>query len=423
MTSADPRPSAPSPAPPTFPVRKPAWNETRVLVIVALALAVLDSAIHLAGPPTTGWAGIPVLLVVGLVLDGAVPFLPRCPRVVAGLAMLAVAAIAVSEMVSPGLLIPAEPITQVRIPTAVTLIVWYQVRYRDHGTSLAVVSVLTVLGAQLWSPTWDVTPTGLLGTLVPALLALYFRSRSELLQSLRDRAERSEREARLLAEHARHEERRRLATEMHDVVSHRISLIVLQAGALGVKSPSAEVRDAVEDIRTTGIQALEELREVVGVLRGDIAGDITEKRRVSGGGRRRPADLDLATLVAESQAVGVPVELRVEGDLDGDGAAAVPVPVQRTVYRVVQEGLTNVRKHAPGADVRVTLTCTQTGVEVLVQDTGTTSETHAVLADSGSGVGLAGLRQRVESFGGTLDSGPFDGGFRLRAVLPAGNRQ
>ena len=383
------------------------WQDTGMLTLAGVAVAAVDVATRLAGQVTTGWAGPNAHLVIGLVTAASIPLLARAPRAVAGLALMTLAVMAIADVVSPGLLIPLEPITEVRVPTAVSVIIWYLARYRDRGTVLAVVPAIAVFGGELWNPSWGVTPAGLLGTVVPALLGLYFRSRSELVQALKDRAERSEREAKLRAEHARFAERQRLATEMHDVVSHSISLIVLRAGALGIHAPDDDTRGAAEEIRHTGARAIEELRQVVGVLHGDDPVGGVESAEQD----ERLDAFDVSALVAENRAVGVAVAFHVEGD-----HAAAPLPVRRAVYRLVQESLTNVRKHAQGAEVRVALIYMPTGVEVSVRDSGSVLRPDAVSA--GAGVGLAGLRQRVESLGGTFAAGPDGTGFQVKAVLP-----
>jgi signal transduction histidine kinase len=239
---------------------------------------------------------------------------------------------------------------------------------------------------------------------VGPLLALYFGARHALLQSLRERADRAERERYLLAEQARAEERARLAGEMHDVVTHRVSLMVLQAGALRMTSPDEATRRAAEDLRVTGCQALDELRDLVGILRSHPDGDET------------PATEGLAALVAESASVGTPAELTEEGD----PALASPL-VGRTAYRIVREALTNVRKHAPGARVTVHVSYGDSQVRLAVRNTAAPGAADlSGLAGTGSGLGLSGLRQRVELVHGTLRAGPApDGGFCLEATLPA----
>ncbi|TDC94250.1 two-component sensor histidine kinase [Actinomadura sp. 7K507] len=238
-----------------------------------------------------------------------------------------------------------------------------------------------------------------------ALIGMYVAARRRVLQGLTERAERAERERHLLAEQARAEERARLAAEMHDVVAHRVTLMVLQAGALRVRAPDEPTRSAAEELRGTGCRALEELRDVIGLLRRDPEGAATA-----------PAEPlpDLSVLVAESVAVGVPVELAERGE----PPAASPA-VGRTAYRIVQEALTNARKHAPGAAVHVEVRYRTDGVTLIVRNAAASREPDTELAASGSGMGLAGLRERVELIGGTFTAGPHAGGFHVEASLPA----
>jgi signal transduction histidine kinase len=209
------------------------------------------------------------------------------------------------------------------------------------------------------------------------------------------------------------EERVRLAAEMHDVVTHRVSLMVLQAGALGVTATDAATRAAAEDLRAAGCQALEELRDLVGVLRAtpeDAVEDVAVPR--AGGQAAAP---DFGELLTESESVGVSVEL----DQRGNPALASPV-VGRTAYRVVQEALTNVRKHAPGATAKVIMDYQADRVHLPIRNTAPERQVDESLTASGSGTGLLGLRQRVELVSGTLHAGPTeDGGFEVDATLPA----
>ncbi|MEJ2860879.1 sensor histidine kinase [Actinomycetospora flava] len=255
---------------------------------------------------------------------------------------------------------------------------WVGFRFNDHAFLLFVASLVTLAG-------------------------LYVGTRREAIAGAVERAERAEREQDLLAEQARADERVRLAGEMHDVVTHRINLMVLQAGALGVDSDDPAVRDAAEDLRRAGVQALAELRDLVGVLRaGRTAGSATADV---------PAD-ELDGLVDESRQVGVDVALEVTGDPTG------PAPtVRRTLHRVVQESLTNARKHAPGAAVRVAVRHEDGRVSATI--TNGPADAPAARDTTGGGVGLDGLRRRVGLVGGTLAAGPTDdGGFRVAADLP-----
>ncbi|UGQ11671.1 histidine kinase [Yinghuangia sp. ASG 101] len=262
----------------------------------------------------------------------------------------------------------------------------------------------------LWARPWDlVTASDQIGNvligLAPALYGLYVASRRRLIAALEERAERAEREQELRAENARSEERARLAGEMHDVVTHRVSLMVLQAGALRTLAPDAGTRRAAEDLRLVGCQAMEELRNLVTILRSeDSFGSALDDR---------PCVLDLTTLVAESRAAGVEVAL------DADAVPPASPVVVRTAYRVVQESLTNVHKHAPGARVAVELRDGDGRLRLEVRNTRPTGPGEMVFP--GEGTGLLGLRRRVETVGGTLRAGPTgDGGFAVAADLPTG---
>jgi len=267
-------------------------------------------------------------------------------------------------------------------------------------------AALMTISIRPWTPSFDGVTGGVFFTVLPALFGLYIQNRSQLIQALTERAERAEREQELLAEQARADERVKLAGEMHDVVTHRVSLMVLQAGALRITADDDATRAAAEELREAGCQALTELRDLVGVLRTHAEGVAEPTDAV-----RLP---DLAELVAESEGVGMSVELIV----DGNPLLTAPV-VGRTAYRVVQEALTNVRKHAPGARTRVHVRYRADRVRLTVRNSAPGEAVDQELGDSGSGTGLLGLRQRVELVSGrfTAAARP-DGGFEVDAILP-----
>lgn len=385
----------------------------RTVVVFVVAMTALDLALGLAGPPTTGWAGPYAGVALQVVADLSLLFLFRAPRTVTTLVVAVTVLMAVSDAFAPGLFVPAVQLSPGTVPRVLPAVLVFLVFAAPRREWVAVTAVVTVLAARPWSPAWDLTPLGLLSTLVPALVALYIDARRRLVQSLRDRAERAEREQDLLAEQARADERRRLAADMHDVVTHRISLMVLQAGALETATaPSApDVRSAAGDIRTAGTQALTELRDLVGVLRTEQEGTGPAPER--GGGAAAAGDP--AEPARESAAAGLPVDLDIEGAPD-----ALAPTVARTAYRVVQEALTNVRKHAPGARTGVRLRYGPDRVEIRVENAAAPDGADPALAGTGSGSGLAGLEQRVGLVGGTLRHGPTsDGGFVVDARLPA----
>ncbi|SOB82378.1 Signal transduction histidine kinase [Streptomyces sp. 1331.2] len=249
-------------------------------------------------------------------------------------------------------------------------------------------------------------------TVPPVVTGLYVGARRRLIESLKDRAHGLETELDLLAEQAqerarraRLEERTRIAREMHDVVAHRVSLMVVHAGALeriAAKDPEKAAQSA-KLMGEVGRQALNELREILGVLRMDD---------------ERPQEPDslaaLPRLVDQSRAAGMAVTLTVSGSRQEFTGEA-----EQTAYRVVQEGLTNAHKHAGGAQVSVLLAYAPNGVRVSVVNACPGGERGAAQLPSG-GNGLVGMRERVIALGGTFSSGPeADGGFRVEAVLPS----
>jgi signal transduction histidine kinase len=226
---------------------------------------------------------------------------------------------------------------------------------------------------------------------------LYLRSRRQLLQTLRDRADRAEAVARLQAQQAQMRAREEIAREMHDVLGHRLSLLSVHAGALAYRpdATTTEVAGAAETIRASAHQALQDLREVIGVLRAPV-GELPQ-----------PTFADLPVLVEDSRQAGVPVELTF------DAPGNPPDHVGRTAYRIVQEGLTNALKHAPGQEVRIqVIGAPGNGLTVEVSN-------PAPSKRSGDGQGLLGLTERAQLVDGRLEHGRTpEGEFRLAAWLP-----
>ncbi|MFF7470665.1 histidine kinase [Streptomyces sp. NPDC008092] len=284
-------------------------------------------------------------------------------------------------------------------------------------------------------------------TAPPVLLGLYVGARRRLMESLRERADSLERELQLLAERAeeraewaRGEERTRIAREMHDVVAHRVSLMVVHAAALQAvarKDPEKAVRNAAL-VGDMGRQALTELREMLGVLR---SGEAVQRRTASAAAsasvavplaavgvaaaaaasrvaaeEEGPWLSELEVLVGQSAAAGMVVDLSVEGDVRSYAAA-----VEQTAFRVVQEALTNVHKHAAGAKTHVRLAHRVAEIAMQVENEPPPEPASAASAGLPSGGnGLVGMRERVLGLGGVFVSGPTDaGGFRVSAVIPA----
>jgi signal transduction histidine kinase len=204
------------------------------------------------------------------------------------------------------------------------------------------------------------------------------------------------------AETAIVEERARIARELHDVVAHAISVIVLQArgGRRLLDWEPDETRNALDAIESTGQQALVEMRRLLGLLRAD------DEELALG---PQPSLTRLDSLVAEVEKAGLPVELTIEGD-----PTELPAGVDLSAYRIVQEALTNALKHAGPARARVLVRYGEEGLELRIADDGTGSGNGA-----GSGHGLVGIKERVAVLGGDLDAGPASsGGYEVRVLLP-----
>ncbi|MDA0563631.1 histidine kinase [Streptomonospora sp. S1-112] len=438
-----------------FPTALPAgdggdpWRPTPVAA-VAVAAAVLPLVaatvwVRLAdGPP----GAVPALdIAVGLLAWVAAPALLWRPVPVAlALAVLALLSPAATPVATMAALFTAQ---RHRLPVAVTVAAAGLAAHALQG---------------LWQPSggisygwWLLLVAAGYGAMVGwgALL----RAHRALVGSLRERARRAEAEQGRRVAEARMAERTRLAREMHDVLAHRLSLLATYAGALEYRPDSAPERlAAAAGVVREGVhQALEELREVIVLLRADdgAADDDLDAPEAA-----RPPSAALAGLVAETRAAGTQVHLRLR--VEDDRLDTLPAGTARALYRVVQEGLTNARKHAPGSPVAVTVHgAPGEGLTVSLanplagadgprpDDPGDLAprpvggrgghgglrpgdphpgDPHPRDPDSprepapppppGTGTGLVGLTERVRLAGGRLDHGAAGGEFALRAWLP-----
>ncbi|GAA3511881.1 sensor histidine kinase [Aeromicrobium panaciterrae] len=277
--------------------------------------------------------------------------------------------------------------------------------------------VAGILGAAIASTAWgvgapeDIAGTTyrfvLLSTLVVAswLLGFLARTRRAYVASLEQRAEQLERDAEQQAQIATAAERARIAREMHDVVAHSLSVMVVQAdGALYAADKRPEFAlETLHTISETGRASLVEMRKLLGLLRGDDDG--VELAPM-------PGASDIAEMVDQLRASGLAVELSVMGNL-----ARLDSPTGLTVYRIVQEALTNTLKHGgPGVTAAVDLRVTTDSVRIQVDDDGRGGTTP----DDGQGHGILGMRERIAVHAGEVEAGPRPGGgFRVRAVVPA----
>jgi signal transduction histidine kinase len=249
-----------------------------------------------------------------------------------------------------------------------------------------------------------------LGTIVGNLVAIFAAwvmgtfvfSRQEYVRQLEDRTKELQEAREELAERAVADERLRIARELHDVVAHSLSIIAVRAGvgAHVLDTNPEEARTALKTTEQVSRKALDEMRRLLGVLRDGTAPSLSPLPGLS----------ELSDLVEGVSSTGPAVDLRINGD---------PIPLsaglELTAYRIVQESLTNVVKHAHASKARVAVTFHPTELVVEVVDDGA-----AVVSSNGTnGHGLEGMRERAELFGGTFEAGPLqDGGFRVRAAMP-----
>lgn len=235
------------------------------------------------------------------------------------------------------------------------------------------------------------------------LVGYALRERTEQTEAAEERAFRAEREREIAARVAVAEERGRIARELHDVVAHAVSVMVLQVGAVRHRMPEsdAESREALKNVEQAGRSALTEMRRLLNAMRhDDEALELLPQ----------PGLQDVETLVAHVRAAGLPVRLEVHGE-------PVPLPpgLDLSAYRIVQEGLTNSLKHSGASQAEVDVRYGPTDLELEVRDDGT----GAVSTDEGLGHGLVGVRERVKIYGGEMSAGASrSGGYVLRARIP-----
>ena len=391
----------PSPATEPAPVTRSPWS-TAQGVAFDLALTLAGLAVVLV----MGLNGIDTLSVVLSLLE-IVPLLLRRIRPTLSFTL-------VSLVMSAQVFLKDVPIWgQVAMPVALYAMAAYAPR-RHARIALAVGLVAGIVGPVSWwraygtgsnYPTLFVT-TELL-VITPWVIGTLLRIRRAYVAELIDRGHRLAREAEQRAELAASDERARIAREMHDVVAHGLSMMIVQAdGASYVVHRDPErASEAMAAISATGRESLAEMRRLLGLLRSeDDPGP---------GHRPQPGLADLGYLVEQSRASGMHLTASVV-----EPAHPVMAGVGLTVYRVVQEALTNVRKHAgPGPQVQLSVRPDGRALVVEVCDDGRGPGVHRDV--DGGGHGLAGMRERVALHGGSLHTGPrVGGGFEVRAEIP-----
>ena len=293
-------------------------------------------------------------------------------------------------------------------------------RWRAEGVGAALVGVLAAAAAR-WGPAAPWLPTAVLVTVVVVLAGALSRVRRAEVQALRDRADALERERDAAAARAVAEERLRVARDLHDLVGHGLSAIAVQAGTarvalrIGAVDAATEALTAVEAVTR---ESLTEVRQVLGVLRSPVPAPE----------QPAPGLQDVGTLVAHTAAAGCSVATELVGDV-----SSVPASVSLAAYRILQEALTNVVKHAAGAAVTVRVGASPDAVDLVVEDlpvrvatsgegvppTGPSAAALATPGQPGGGLGVVGMSERAAAFGGDLVAGPVGGaGWRVTARLP-----
>jgi signal transduction histidine kinase len=374
--------------------RRHGFDALIVLAALELTLEVALRSDESQGPTTTRWFTVPAIALVVLPLlarrrfpfaaPAAVWLVAALLSFVDGRLVVLTVTTSVAGMVAAYLLGNLHDERQARIGLAVVLGGAAVVVYNNPEAASGEFVFAPLLFAIGW------------------LAGFAVRERAEQAEAAEARAAQAEREREAAARLAVAEERARIARELHDIVAHAVSVMVLHVGTVRRRLPDefADDRDALGDVERAGRTALAEMRRLLGAMRHE--GDGLELAP-------RPGVDDLDRLVDELGRAGLRVRLRVEGE-------PVPLPpaIDLSAYRIVQEGLTNVLKHAHTGDAEVVLRYAPGQVQIDVRDHGTGNS-----AGDGLGHGLVGVRERVKIYGGEMTAGPVDGGgFLLSTRLP-----
>ncbi|MCS6556319.1 sensor histidine kinase [Curtobacterium flaccumfaciens] len=395
---------------PAVPLGQRVWSQTWRVAVAALT-GLLTAGLVWPSMDTRGWSDLHVgALLLGDVGAGLaalvlLPFRHRAP-------LLITVVIAALSSVST-LAVGAAAIATVSLAT------------RRRAVELAVAGAVLLGATVLYDvvlappaddmPLWQILVAGIVGIALLVVIGIAIGQRRALLLSLRERAALLERDQQLREDRAREQERAHIAREMHDVLGHRLSLVALHAGALEYRGPGLtpdETAAAAGVVRAEAHSALTDLRDVLGVLRDPAA---TGGDEVTGTAPPQPTLVDLPALLDQARAGGATVRARVDAD-----GAAVPTAVGRHAYRIVQESLTNARRHAPGQPVDVVVeTVPSPGVRVVVSNTLTDGPAPADASGKTAGHGLRGLAERARLVGGSFRAGSDDGRVHVvEAVLP-----
>lgn len=372
-----------------------------------LSSGLIDPLVALVAAVLAGGAAIqygvqhdrPLTVVLGVVMIA--PLVVRRSRPLAALAIILAAGIALPRSV------PFE---------LAAVVVLYAIAATRGWQAAVAASAAVVLARVVEVAAWGHAPN-LADVFSPAIecaaavaYGLYQGARRSAMDALVERAERLDRERELLAQRAVAEERVRIARELHDIVAHTVSLIVVQAQALGATSGSDDVRHATDGIADLGRQAMTEMHRTLALLRAgeDDAAELAPQPGLGG----------LDALIEQSRAGGLDVTVEIRGR-----PRALVQTLDLSAYRIVQEALTNVLKHAGATDARVTVAYEPHALALTIADAGAREAPAAAGARRTNGYagghGLVGMRERVALFGGTVTARPGeDRGFVVDAVLP-----
>ncbi|MBV8941049.1 MAG: sensor histidine kinase [Solirubrobacterales bacterium] len=364
-----------------------------VLLVAALMIWALIEAVFDRGPGT-----VSLRILYALVIT--LPLLVRRRYPFAVVMILAASTLIWSfsaNRSSPGVM-----------PYPCLLLAIFTVALTERRTILAVLGGVIVLGvgaAAVWSPIYPGKPTPG-NVIVLAFFASGAWAAGWLVRQRAAQARRATAESGELARAAVADERARIARELHDIVAHSVSIIAVQAGAAEelVDHDVDRARQHMSAVRRTAREAMTEMRRLLEVLRTEDAGYAPA-----------PGLSRLPELLEDARSAGVTVELVEDGQ-----RPPLPAGLELVIYRVVQESLTNVRKHSPGASVQVSLRYRQALLDIDVINTAPSiNGKHAVATLAGAGHGLIGMRERVRLFGGSFEAGSIEsGGFRIHARLP-----
>ena len=371
--------------------RHPLLADLAILFLAAVLTVGPEARQHARGLPLPLWW-----------FTAAVCFAPLALRRRRPLPVFAVIALATTAIL-------AADVRQLAGPAFVALwLATFSVAYREPRrvalAAAAVFELWSVAAIAFWAPRSTIAAGIVLttGTAVAAvMIGVNGRTRRAYLHALEERADRLERERDQQARLAAATERTRIAREVHDIVTHSLSVMVTLADGAAATAPNSPERASgtMRQVAATGRQAIGEMRRIVGTLRTDDSDDMER--------HPTPGLADLDDLLDQVRSAGLPVRLTVVGR-----PTALPPGAQLAVYRIVQEALTNVRKHATMVSLATVTLRYGDGIEVEIADDGRSA------GSTGDGHGITGIRERVAAYGGTVSAGPArGGGWLVRARL------